>query len=259
MLSKNTGKVITKIKNNKSNITIYFGKEKLTVDNDTFASFYLYQGKILSDKELDEIRKVSDASKYFRYALSLLSKRIYTELNMREKLYAKGANKGQVDRLIIVLKKNDLISDKAFIEDYIEYANEKGYGKNKIIANLTRKGIFKSDIAKISFPLAKERSKAKNTLPRLEKQYDKYNEASKREHIKAALIRQGFDIEVANEVVGYIKPNNKSDEISKLKKDIKATKTRLARKYQGRELKEKCIQCLIRKGYHLNDIIKEME
>ena len=256
MPSKNPGKLITRIKVNKNTTSIYFGKEKLTISNETKANFYLYEGKTLSYKELDEIKKIEDASKYLKYCLSLLNKNVYTEWRIREKLYAKGADKGVVDRLVILLKKNDLICDDAFIEDYLGYANEKGYGKNKIIANLTRKGIFKSDIAKISFPLAKERSKAKKHVNKLIKKYEKYNETSKRVHIKQALIRAGFDVEIANEMINDIPYSKEKDELSKLKKDYDQTLVRLKRKYKGHELKEKTIQTLVRKGYRINDVLK---
>ena len=259
MQSKSVGNLITKIKENKNTVSLYFGKEKLSISKETFSSFYLYKGKIVSEKELDEIHKVEEASKYFSYALNILSKNVYTEWKMREKLYNKGANKGQVDRLIIILKKNDLICDKAFIEDYIEFANEKNLGKNKILANLAAKGIFKQDLVKLSFDRRNELSKAKKHLNKLDKQYSKYSYRSKKEHIKQALVRLGFDADVASEVSELSISGSEKQENDKLKKDLLAIRARLKKKYQGKELKDKTFQALVRKGYSINMIIKEME
>lgn len=259
MPSKSAGKIITKILPHKEKVTIYFGKERLSISNDTFSSFYLYKGKLVSKKEEDEILKIENASKYFKYAISLLSKSIYTEWKIREKLYNKGADKTTVDRLIALLKRNDLICDKAFIEDYLEYANEKNMGKNKILTNLAAKGIFKEELVKLSFSRTSELNKAKKYLNKLDKQYSKYSDLSKREHIKQALVRYGFDLDVANEVSKLAKSSSPKEENVKLKKDLAAAKTRLSKKYKGKELREKIFASLISKGYKINDIIKELE
>ena len=53
-----------------------------------------------------------------------------------------------------------------------------------------------------------------------------------------------------------IKSPNKSDELSKLKSDYIKTKTRLERKYKGKELRQKILSSLLTKGYKMNDILK---
>ena len=44
--------------------------------------------------------------------------------------------------------------------------------------------------------------------------------------------------------------------IDKLKSDYLKIKTRLSKKYKGKELKQKIMQSLASKGYKYNDIIK---
>ena len=51
------------------------------------------------------------------------------------------------------------------------------------------------------------------------------------------------------------KPNQK-DELDKLKLDYQKAKTRLERKYKGKELRQKILSSLLTKGYKLNDILK---
>ena len=163
-----SGKVIKSIKINKKNIILsFFDGTKLDISQEAYASTYLYVGKELSKKEVDQINRITSVKKLSEYALSLLMKKHYTEWKMREKLYAKEATKEDVDYIIQRLKNIDLIDDKAYIEDYLGYAEEKGYGKNKIKQELLKKGIFAEDIDKIRFNEGMEKKKAQALVPML--------------------------------------------------------------------------------------------
>ena len=137
---------------NKVKVTLDNG-DVIELDKNTYPNFYLYEGKELSKKELTKIKNASNSAYLLEYALKLRQKALYSEHKMREKLYEKGGNKEQVDEVIKTLKKNDLIDDRAFIEDHIEYYNSLNYGKNKIITKLLEKGIFMELIEKYSFPI----------------------------------------------------------------------------------------------------------
>ena len=255
---RNTGKKITKIKKYKTHINVYLGEEKLEVSSDVFTSFYLYKGKELTDKEYRELTSRIDNEKLLSYALRLLSNHLYSEWKMREKLYAKEAEKSQVDEIIKYLKKQGFIDDINFIEEYLVYANNSNLGKNKIKENLLRKGIFQEDIEKISFKEKDELAKAKRILPKLVKRYEKYNARSQKDHIVQAYVREGFDLDVALEIVRDLDLHDEKKEAKLLKKDYELTKTRYSRKYKGRELREKILAALLRKGYKGKDIFKMM-
>ena len=256
--SKNTGKTIDKIKRYKSHVNVYIDGEKLELSPDIFTSFYLYEGKNISDKEYRELTGKIDSEKYLSYALRILSNHLYSEWKMREKLYDKEASKSQVDEVISTLKKNGFIDDKLFIEEYLEFANRNNVGKNKIKENLSRKGIFDDDISKISFSDKKELEKANNLLPRLIKRYEKYNARSQKDHIVQALVREGFELDTALSATRELSLVDEKKEQQLLKKDYQATYARYARKYKGRELREKVLAALLRKGYRGKDIFKMM-
>lgn len=248
---------ITKIKILKNKVSISFDtKNKISIDKDIYPNFYLYEGKEVSKKEYNEIVALNDSNALLQYALKIRSKALYSEYQMREKLYKKDAVKKDVDKIIKILKSYDLINDTALANDLTEYYNSLNYGKNKIIHKLSDKGIFQSEIDKIKFPIAKERNKAQNVLNKLEKKYEKYNTSSKKSHIYNAYLELGFDIDIAREFSNKVKDNSSKDELDKLKNDYNKVKTRLSRKYKGKELKQKCINSLLQKGYRLNDIIK---
>ena len=248
---------ITKIKILKNKINISFdNSNKLSIDKEVFTNFYLYEGKELTKEEYKSILELNDTNKLLQYALKLRSKAIYSEYKLREKLYSKEASKRSVDKVIKILKGYDLIDDKAYASDLVEYYNSLNYGENKIKTKLSEKGIFKEQIDKLKFPISIEKKKANNLLPKLEKKYDKYNASSKKSHIYNAYLLEGYSKDIASEMTSKIKSPNQKDELDKLKSDYLKTKTRLERKYKGKELKQKILSSLLTKGYKMNDILK---
>ena len=258
--SKSTGNKITKLKKNKKNIVITLdNKQKIDVSSEALSNFYLYEGKTLTHKEINDIKNFDAIVKLMNYALSLLKKSHYSEWKMREKLYNKEGSKKDVDLIIKRLKEHDLINDKALMLDTIEYGNERNIGKNKIIQDLLNKGIFKENINERLFPHSLERKKALNNLPRLEKKYARYNYEQKKQHIYGALLSLGFDNDIALEAINHIKLPKDKEENDKLKVDFVKTYVRYHRQYEGYELKKRVVNSLHSKGYKVNEILKLWE
>ena len=252
--------IIKKIKILKNKVSVTFSnKEKLDLDKEVYPNFYLYEGKEVSSKEYKKIVEYNNDAKLLKYALNIRSKALYSEYKLREKLYNKGASKRSVDHIIKMMKSYDLINDNMLAQDYVEYYNSLNYGQKKIVQKLLDKGIFEEQINKIKFPISTEREKAKNIFSKLNSKYDKYNYSSKKSHIYNAYIQLGFTNDIASEMINKISEPHSKDELSKLKSDYLKVKTRLSRKYQKKELKQKILQNLLSKGYKYNDILKVME
>lgn len=257
MPKEKNGKTIKRIKINKKTVAIYFSNgERLDISEEAYTAYYLYPGKELTQQEIDKLNKITSSKKLYEYALNLLSRNHYSEWKMREKLYAKGGDKPDVDYVISKLKELDLLNDKAFIEDYLRYGEEKLWGKNKIKQELLNKGVFASEIEKINFPISVEKSKAINLIPSLENKYNKYSYQQKKNHIYSSLLSRGFDSDVANYALSKVSSKNEKDEINKLKKDYQKVLIKYQKKYSDRELKEHVIRSLLSKGYKYNDITK---
>ena len=251
---------IKKIKTFKSKVTLTLeDNTKIDVDKNVFPDFYLYVGKNLTKKEIAEINKSNDAASLLQYALKLRQKNAYTEYRMREKLYDKGGKKDQIDIVIKKLKHSGLINDKKYIEDYIEYYNSLNYGKNKIVSKLMDKGIFKETLDRLVFPKAIELKKANKNLKHFENKYSKYNDAQKKQHIYQAYIADGFDVDIAKEMVNEVKSNTPSDEKKKLDEDFEKVYRKYRVKYKKKDLRTKLISALAGKGYKINDIINLIE
>lgn len=252
--------VIKKIKILKKKVSITFtNKEKLEIDKNVYPNFYLYEGKEIDSKEYKKITEYNNDSKLLEYALRIRSKSLYSEYKLREKLYNKGASKKSVDNVIKIMKSYDLINDEAYASDLVEYYNSLDYGQKKITTKLLDKGIFQEIIDKIKFPVSNEKKKANNIFLKLDKKYDKYNFSSKKAHIYNAYLELGFSSEIASEMSNKIKDDNHKEELNKLKIDFQKAKTRLSRKYKGKELKSKILSSLLTKGYKYNDILKVIE
>ena len=257
MPKEKNGKVIKKIKINKKAIAIIFSDgERIDISEEAYTSNYLYVGKELTKSEIDKLNRITSVKKLSNYAFTLLSQKHYTEWKMREKLYAKEAEKEDVDYIVKKLKELDLLNDKEYIEDYLGYAEEQLIGKNKIKQNLAKKGIFAEEIDKIRFNSNVEKKKALALLPSLEKKYSKYSYQQKKQHIFNALTSKGFDVDATNYALSHMLDKNEKDELNKLKVDYKKVLERFKRKYEGRELKERVLRSLISKGYRYNDVNK---
>ena len=261
MPSANTGKnVIKSIKVYKDHVTLHFLKrEKLEISKEAYLTAYLYEGKNLSQKDIDSLIEVTSLSKLLNYALSLISKRHYSESKMWEKLKTKEDNKKAIYDVINKLKENDLLDDKAYMMDLIAWDDERKFGKNKTIKHLKEQGIPDSLISKARFSSSNELKKAKSLLPKLDKKYSRYAYEVKKKHIFNALISQGYDMDVAREVVGNTKKDQPKKEKEKVKSDYLKIKKRYENKYDGYELRKRIYAALVNKGYKHSEIKSVLE
>ena len=261
MPSVNTGKnKIKSIKIYKDHVTLSFAKrEKLQISKDAYLSSYLYEGKNLSNKEIDKLKEITALSSLYNFALSLVAKRRYSERKMFEKLKAKEDNKTAIIAVINKLIANGLIDDKTYMMDLINWDEERKFGKNKIIKHLKEQGIPDSLVSKARFSSANELKKANLLLPNLENKYDHYAFEGKKKHIFNALISQGYDIETAKQVCGDTKKDKPSKEKEKLLKDYQKIKKRYENKYEGYELNKKIYAALANKGYKHSEIKTVLE
>ena len=256
MPSVNSGKKVVKsIKVYKDHVTLTFAKhETLKISKEAYLSSYIYVNKSLSIKEIAKLNELTALSALLNYAMSLISKRHYSERKMYEKLIKKENNKAAAMSVISKLKENDLLDDKAYLEDLIAWDEERGFGKNKIIKHLKDQGIADALISKAHFSHSNELKKAKGLVPKLERKYIRYAFNNKKKHVYQALLGQGFDYEVAKEAVELVKGDSPRLEKEKLVNDYKKVLRRLENKHEGYQLKQKIYSALLNKGYKGKDI-----
>ena len=255
MISKRISKV--KI-GTKKVVIILDDLEKIEISPNTYTEYNLFPGKSLSKKDINEIVSRSEVDKYFVYASNLLSSRSYSKLKIKEKLLKKGATELQIEQVIELLTKYQLLDDKEVIKEYLEYADYKHYGYNRIKDDLYKKGITSFNIDKIKFDEVRESKHAKALIPSLDKKYDKYNYSSKKKHAYEALIRLGYNSDIALNAINELSLVDEKKEKEYLKIDYEKAKRKYKDKYYGYEYNEKVTEYLLSKGY-LYKHIKELK
>lgn len=260
MESKLTGKTIKKVGICTNKVVISFTDgEKMDISKETYSSFYLFEGKNLSMQEYKKIKDLNDVSSLLDSAFNIIKRGLITENKLKEKLYAKGASKKQVDEVMTWLKKHDLINDEAYIEDYLEYADEVNMGQYKIKEKLYNKGISKERIEKIRFSESKEKQKAKKIYKDVLKKYDNLLGDNKRQHIYNFYISQGFSKNIASEMAGSAPSDDKKLVKKSLNKDFEIAYKKFSKNYENKELFEHIFRSLKAKGYTYQDIKKKWE
>lgn len=251
---KNTGKKIKRIRICKEKVVIYFfDQTKLSISHDTYASFYFFPNKELSAQELKEIKDLNGTSLLLNEALKLLKKSVMSEQKVREKLLTKSTNRKKIESVIKSLKEHDLISDEAYVADFLIYAQEKKMGKYKIINELIKRGIRPEMAKKVVFKEHEELKKALSLLPILLRRYASRNDQAKKEAIFNYLLMRGYSSEIAHNVVKEIRYNEKKEN-DFLERDFELLYLRLSSRFEGRELFEKVNEQLRKKGYKYNAI-----
>jgi len=255
-------KKISRVKIGEKKVVLIFDNgDKLEITPNVYTEYNFFPGKALSKKEIDEIKSRNDIDKYISYATSLVSSRVYSKNKMKEKLAKKGANEAQIEQVIDVLIKYQLLDDKEVIKDFLEYADYRHYGYNRIKEELFKKGITSNNIEKIKYDEDREYKHASILLKQYEKKYSKYNYVVMKKHIYDSLIRQGYNFDIANRAIEKVSPIDEKKEKELLKIDYQKAKNKYKDKYGQYETIEKIKQYLISKGYRYKDIneLKEIK
>lgn len=201
--------IITKIAKQKKSTK----RLNLFVDNefacglsvDTVARYGLRTGDKISKKILDELTGFDEYIYAKKVSYDLLSYRIRSAKEIRDKLKAKKISPKVIDKTIIHLNELNFINDEEFAKQYIlSSTSSKPLGKNLIKQKLLRNGIAEDVI---------ERALTKHYLDDREKEYAqkifmKYSRTFKKEDNTknkmksfSYLVRKGFNYDIINEII----------------------------------------------------------
>lgn len=76
-----------------------------------------------------------------RYCINLLSRRDYSEQELRNKMQSKKFCENDIDAVIEHCQQKKWQSDRRFCENFINLRIQRGYGEKRIIVELNQKGI----------------------------------------------------------------------------------------------------------------------
>lgn len=256
MQTKRIGEeTVKKIAIKKNKVTIHFEKRKVILSENAFTEFRLYEGKSVPPTEMRQILDAESLDDLLNYAMRLLSHENYSEHDLREKLWAHGADLEQSRKIIFRFKKQGLLDDVLYAKSYAEdVADLRLLGKRRVLYDLHKHGIPSEITEEIEFPYDKEVAKARSYASILDRRYSRI--PTMRKDVKAiqALLNRGFDERVAKEACGSLTPNDPKEERKRLETAYKAAKARYKKKYDGYELRRRIFAYLLSKGYRYEDI-----
>jgi SOS response regulatory protein OraA/RecX len=227
----------------------------LKQQRNTKSRIFMKKAKETKPKEKDEVQEL------FTLAVKRLIARDYSPSKLKDYLLKKNENKQVVDIVIQKLKKYQLLNEDELIERIIEYCDSKHYGYNRIILMLKTREISIDKINKVKVNHERETKEAVEQTKRLVKRYKSKNTVNLKRSVYSALIRYGFDENIASLESSKVF-NSPSSELNMLKLDYSKLVSRYSRKLKGKELYNKVVTALMSKGYRINDInkiIKEVD
>ena len=196
------------------------------------------------EKRIDEL---------FQKAVQKISINDYSPNKIKEFLRKKGASKSEIEIVIKKLNKYDLLNEDELIRNVISFCDSKHYGYNRIIKMLNDRQVSKDKMAKVNKNETRETKEASELVKRLVKRYKKKNTVNLKRNIYSALIRYGFDENIASLESSKVY-NSPSNELNMLKLEYSKLVSSYSRKLKGKELNNKIVKSLLSKGYRLFDI-----
>jgi regulatory protein len=82
-----------------------------------------------------------DSKQILKTALALLARREHSAKELNQKLSAKDYNQEKIEKILVDLTQQNLLSDERFAEVYVRFRKEKGFGPLKIQQELHERGV----------------------------------------------------------------------------------------------------------------------
>ena len=230
-------------------------EDKIYLSEDTIVHFFLNVDKKLDDADLEEIQSYDQFAQGKSLALYYISFKMRKYLSEHEI-----DNTDQIDEVINVLTKNNLINDKAYAENFIEGKISMGSaGPYQIKQKLITKGIDPLIIDQalsniydeekqidVAYKLAEKTNRTSGHRLTLKQLKDK---------IIQNLMNKGFTYSISSIALESLElETDEENETQLLYTALEKVSKRYSKNYEGYERKQKVTQALARKGFSYDDI-----
>ncbi|MFI5252090.1 MAG: RecX family transcriptional regulator [Bacteroidota bacterium] len=212
---------IERQKGSKHRVNIFIdGKFTLGIHESVFSKFGLHKGDSIDRKMIRTIKFDEEINFAKEKALRLISYRLRSEKELRERLTNKDITPDIVDETIQNLRKSKLVDDKAFARAYVhDLLLKKAAGTILLRRELRKKGIANDIIRETLDQMIEpgtEQQHASAAASALLKRYKtsrKSIDNTKRQlRIKSFLLRRGYDFFIINKVMRELFSNQKIEE-----------------------------------------------
>ena len=152
----------------------------------------LYAGKDLDEAELKLLRDRTALATARDHALLLLSQRMHSQKELRDKLIRKGESAEAADAAIDWLADHGYLDDESFAKAVVRHYSAKGYGAQRIRSELSRRGISRD----LWDEALEEISEPEGQIDAfLQKRLKDRNDRKEVQKLSAALLRRGYSWE----------------------------------------------------------------
>ena len=130
-------------KKRKNRFSIYIdGKYAFSLDFNTLKKNILHVGDEITLKEIDLLKKKDEFWRARDYALSLISYRMRSERELKQRLRHKGYAFSTVGEVIVFLKRIGIVDDRKFAEDWVNSTLEhRPMGRFRVRFELRKRGV----------------------------------------------------------------------------------------------------------------------
>lgn len=253
-------KSIYPIKNNMSEVIFLFDESEIILEltDKIIESYKLDIGKEISKETFDILKDHEQVTRAYKKALKFLTIKDYTYNQMKKKLMDSGNyDDAQLDTTLELLESKNLINDEEYTINYLRRCTRLGVGLNKAIYNLHTYGISNELIdqclEKNSFD--DEYFAATKIIDTYYNRNIGFSYKVMLKKIRDKLYIKGFTNETIEKALSdYDFKFDYEKEHDALEKEYIKQKNKYLRKYEDKQLKEKIINSLLRKGYNYEDI-----
>lgn len=255
------------IKNNKNEVSFTYDENEsavtLELSDKVIDQYELYRGKTIDRNQFNTLKDHEQISRAYNKALKYLSIKDYTEQQMRKKLMDSGDyDDAQLDTTIQLLSEKNLINDKMYAMNYFKRCTRLGIGHNKAIYNLRNYGVD-TEIIDTCLEELDDDEEYQAAMLLINNYYQRNSTISYRNiqrKIKEKLFLKGFTNDVIDKAMAeYDFEYDLEKEKLALEKDYLKASHRYEKKLEGKDLRNKIIDTLLKKGYNYEDIKNILE
>ena len=164
----------------------------------------LSKGDEITEEKMAEIESVIDIDKCKNYAIDLVSRKMYTEKEIRVKMKQKEFSQTAIDNVVDILKEYGYINDEAYATIYCEHYMQK-YGVKKLEFELKNKGVSSEIIENALLGVKND-----DTLEEMIRKKVGTKELDFKEYSKIVrhFLSKGFEYDAIQEILNKLRDEN---------------------------------------------------
>ncbi|HGJ65931.1 TPA: regulatory protein RecX [bacterium] len=192
-----------------SRLSIYLdGRYYCGISEEVALKYKLKKGMEIDENNLKDMIHDDELQKAKKYVYNLLSRRMYSSKEVRNKLTEQGYTDDVIDQAISTIEGFGYIDDKTFAEEWVlSRKHNKPKGKIVLRRELAQKGINKEIIGEVLEEFIDDLDQLDTAVKLAQKKmlsYKNDDKISARRKLQSFLVRRGFDFDTIRKVVDKV-------------------------------------------------------